>query len=182
MSDFFTITVPEKVQRGMSVGGKSSGSTRQLTIPTPNTIVDFTMINMYKEPSHMKAINSNTLPKNWDISKQHPQNNLIATPGNQYMCGSCWAIATAGFIGDNYVVSNNWCGTEPPNISTTWSLSCFPQLQCGGGNPGVLVDNIIKYGITTNHCVDYSWCKGNSTCTNPSSDNKFSADELPDKT
>ena len=29
----------------------------------------------------------------------------ITTPGNQGLCGSCWAISSAGIISDNFVVS-----------------------------------------------------------------------------
>jgi hypothetical protein len=75
---------------------------------------------------------------------------------------SCWAIAGAGMIGDNYVVSGHvdWI----PNISTTWSLACMGQNKCGGGNPGELLVAAADKGVVSNHCVDYSWCMENEGC------------------
>ena len=79
------------------------------------------------------------------------------------LCGSCWAISVAGIVADNFVISGivDWI----PNISTTWALMCNKQLQCGGGNPALLLEYISQYGIVSNHCVDYSWCTENPKCS-----------------
>jgi len=51
-----------------------------------------------------------------------------------------------------------------PNLSTTYCLACYPQYKCQGGNPGQLILDISKGGISTNNCIDYSWCLENDVC------------------
>ena len=74
----------------------------------------------------------------------------------------CWCISAAGIIADNFVVSGlvDW----EPNLSTTWSLACYTQNGCKGGNPAKLFEDIAKGGIASNHCIDYSWCEEDSVC------------------
>jgi hypothetical protein len=95
----------------------------------------------------------------------------IAKPSNQGLCGSCWALVTADVIGDNLVVSNivNW----KPNISTTWSLACYPQDQCQGGNPAELLLDIAKNGVVDNTCLDYSWCTKDDKCNGEFNNNIY---------
>lgn len=98
--------------------------------------------------------------------------NMITKPPNQGQCGSCWAVSTANCISDNFLVSK--IIDYNPILSSTWSLSCYPQTectysdscggQCNGGNPSELLIDISKTGISSDHCVDYSWCEGNSLC------------------
>lgn len=74
----------------------------------------------------------------------------------------CWAISAAGITGDNFVVSGivDW----KPDLSTTWSLACYPQHKCQGGNPAKLFNDIAAGGLVTNRCIDYSWCLTNELC------------------
>lgn len=135
-------------------------------IPPLNTDIDNSSLAVFKLIEHpgLAALDHTKLPKNfnWRQNGDTKKRVLISTPGNQMLCGSCWAISTAGIIGDNHVVSGtvDW----KPNLSTTWSLACYPQLKCKGGNPGKLFQSISQHGIATNHCVDYSWCAKNDVC------------------
>ena len=136
-----------------------------IVLPPTNSHVDFTTLTRYeheKEPT-LSELQTHGIPKkfNW-IEDGKEKSKLISSAGNQMLCGSCWAISTAGIVADNHVVA----GTVDykPNLSTTWSLACYPQSQCKGGNPSLLLDNIHKNGLSSNSCVDYSWCATNENC------------------
>jgi hypothetical protein len=111
-----------------------------------------------------------TVPTSFNWRFDQEKGAAIAKPGNQGMCGSCWAISAAGIIGDNFVVSGLNVDEKGnkfiPDISTTWILSSYGQSQCGGGNPGLAFQQIASSpnGLVSNRCVDYSWCQTNETC------------------
>lgn len=140
------------------------------TIPPINTDIRFsTILPSFKlsENIGLASIDHTKLPKNFNWRHNAgKKTDLISKPGNQLLCGSCWAISTAGIISDNHVISGtvDWY----PNLSTTWSLSCYPQLQCKGGNPATLFQDIARDGIVSDHCVDYSWCVNNKSCNGKS--------------
>jgi len=93
------------------------------------------------------------LPVNYNWSKE---NREITQPMNQGLCGSCWAVATATCLSDVFVVSKKTKAN--PNISSTYVLSCFPQGQCNGGDPGQAINDMEANGVATDSCLDYSWC------------------------
>ena len=111
-----------------------------------------------------------TVPTNFNWRFDPEKGGAIAKPGDQGLCGSCWAISAAGIIGDNFVVKGLNVDEKGnkfiPDISTTWILINYGQQRCGGGNPGVAFQQIANnpIGLATNHCVDYSWCKTNDMC------------------
>lgn len=175
------------------------GSTRTLpeqTIPPINTNISFSLHSapFVVTQRGLSALSQKTLPTsfNWRNGSSDPdipdteiirrKIALISKPGNQMLCGSCWAISGAGIIADNFVVSGivDWV----PNLSTTWSLTCYPQMQCQGGNPAKLFQDVAHGGITSNHCIDYSWCSENKQC-NGNAKKHFDASNLssliPDK-
>lgn len=134
-------------------------------IPPINTDIQFDILPKFKLSEHpgLSALDETTLPDqfNWR-DNGGDKTSLLTSPGNQMLCGSCWAISTAGIVADNHVISGtvNW----KPNLSTTWSLACYPQMKCQGGNSAILFQDIAKHGIATNSCVDYSWCAENEYC------------------
>ena len=134
-------------------------------IPPLNTNIQFNILPQFKLSQHpgLAAIDKSKIPEEFNWRENGgKKRKLISTPGNQMLCGSCWAISAAGIVADNHVVSGtvDW----KPDLSTTWCLSCYPQLQCQGGNPAKLYEDISKNGIATNSCVDYSWCSSNQQC------------------
>ena len=134
-------------------------------IPPLNTNIQFDIVPQFKLSEHpgLAAMDHTKLPENFNWRENGgSKSNLLSKPGNQMLCGSCWAISAAGIVADNHVVSEtvNW----RPNLSTTWCLACYPQGQCKGGNPAILYEDISNYGIVTDHCIDYSWCSENSSC------------------
>jgi len=111
----------------------------------------------------LSALQNLNLPKNFNWHDDGGEKSkYLSGSGNQMLCGSCWAIASAGIVGDNHVISGTVNYT--PDLSTTWSLACYKQDQCKGGNPAMLLNQISKTGITSNSCVDYSWCALNNGC------------------
>ncbi|CCV02540.1 Papain-like proteinase [Armadillidium vulgare iridescent virus] len=128
---------------------------------------------------------STELPVEFNWAKIYPDDSqgtiakkrLIAKPDNQYLCGSCWAVATAGVIGDKFVVAGlvNWV----PNISNTYALTNYPQGKCQGGDPARLLRDISRGKIPSKHCIDYSWCSKNKACTTADSAAHFGNDLSP---
>jgi hypothetical protein len=154
-------------------GSMSSPSTVHHELPPINTDIQFSsVLPVFKHSEHqgLSAMDARHIPDIFDWRHDYSTDNmgirrkktLITKPGNQALCGSCWAISGAGIISDNFVVSDvvDWV----PNLSTTWSLMAYPQNQCKGGNPAVLFNDVAKGGITSDHCVDYSWCIENDIC------------------
>jgi hypothetical protein len=148
-------------------------------IPPLNTSIQFNLFTpQFKLPSKqsMHAINTQKLPKNFnwiqitdeDSDEIKKKKKLITKPPEQALCGSCWAISVAGVISDLLVISEttDWF----PNVSTTWSLSNYPQSQCNGGNPAKLINDISIGGVASEHCIDYSWCIKNDICNGSSLD------------
>jgi hypothetical protein len=68
-----------------------------------------------------------------------------------------------------------------PYISATYFLATYPQEQCNGGNPAILVDTIEKYGAVDATCIDYSWCKNDPACFTMSAENHFDTSNLSTK-
>ena len=136
-----------------------------LIIPPINTNIQFNVPSFQLSQHRGLADLQIIIPTNFNWhtnAKDKGKDGLIVTPGNQMLCGSCWAIASAGVISDNFVVSGmvDWY----PNLSTTWILMCYPQNQCQGGNPAQAFTDIAKGGLVSNHCIDYSWCSENNDC------------------
>ncbi len=161
---------PESIQPPPgSLGDIQTVHIPPLAIPPVNTSV-FLTLSPYNPSDHVGLADESTLPAAFDWGHPYPDDTaeiiskkkLISGPGNQALCGSCWAISGAGIISDNFVVSG--LVTWMPNLSTTWTLACNPQKQCGGGNPQEMFKDVAANGITTNHCVDYSWCSEDPDC------------------
>lgn len=142
------------------------------------TKTDVLTLNLLYEEAELKS----QVPEAFSWSIIEPQDDismvakkkLISKPENQQLCGSCWAVATSGVVGDAFVVSGlvNW----QPNISSTYALINYPQNQCKGGDPAALLKRIASSGIASKHCIDYSWCAKNNSCSTSSSSNHFGVD------
>ena len=160
-----------------------------LVIPPVNTITNFKstlpQFALSDHPELARMAEQRPLPKVFDWRHSFPtdtpsikhKKKFIAKPGNQGLCGSCWAISAAGITGDNFVVSGkvNWV----PNLSTTYTLACYPQHQCQGGNPAEAFKAFADQGIASNNCIDYSWCLKNALC-NGDAKQHFKEDAIPD--
>jgi hypothetical protein len=139
---------------------------------------DITRLNS----SYEKLTSTSELPEmfNWAVTFPYDspdivaKKKLIGKPDDQYVCGSCWAVSTAGVISDVFVVSGlvNWS----PEISSTYALINYPQLKCLGGDPVTLLRDIASGGIPSKHCVDYSWCSLNQSCSGEDSSQHFNND------
>lgn len=142
------------------------------TIPPLNTDIRFLAA---LPPKHLTeaqylTVAAQPLPETWDWRNEHASDDAIlrkkkkmmTVVPNQGLCGSCWAVASAGLVSDLFVASG--ISEENPVASITYCLSCYPQGQCGGGNPAVLLKDIEKGGVATDICVDYSWCNSSDLC------------------
>ena len=187
-----TYTVLKKHVIAPPKGSLSAPTTiPEMVLPPLNTIIYYPDVTTFT-PGEFIGLQAEETPVpdnfNWhsdsnddtkDIIKKKA---LITTPGNQALCGSCWAIAGAGIVSDNFVVSD--VVDYKPNLSTTWTLACNPQHICKGGNPAVLFKDIASKGIASNYCVDYSWCMKNENCNGEATKhfkNKVNLSELVPK-
>jgi hypothetical protein len=155
------------IQRKGALGAlKTVDKIEEQRIPPLNAIIQFnSTLPQYKLSDHrgLSALDNIVLPENFNWRNNGGDKTaLLSKPENQMLCGSCWAISVAGIVADNHVVAGTV--TWKPNLSTTWCLANYPQLQCKGGNPALLLDSISKEGISTNNCIDYSWFSENQLC------------------
>ena len=119
------------------------------------------------------------LPLNWknyidiDTDKNDEQYNekmLSTIPVNQGHCGSCFAVAIATVISDNFVFGMKL--DYNPSLSPMYILSCLAPKdkeannRCGGGNPSLVVDDIINNGGISTNCFQnyYKICDSNQYC------------------
>lgn len=114
------------------------------------------------------GLQSRTLGENYNNNRTENR-KYISPVLNQAMCGSCWAVSSASAVGDVFAVAGKLptdSNGNPvaPQPSATYVLSCYPQSQCGGGNPSELLQKIAESGIASQHCSDYSWCLSNDDC------------------
>lgn len=178
------ITIPKHIVKQPKGSLSAPVIAPEIVIPPLNSDIRFSSILPEKQITQIPgfaSLQDIEIPENfcWGIKDNLDSDailkkkQLITQPQNQMLCGSCWAISTAGIISDNFVVSG--LVDYPPNLSTTWCLSCYPQLRCNGGNAAKLFNDIKMNGITSNNCVDYSWCSKNNNC-NGSGTKHFSAE------
>lgn len=169
---------------GVPPGGNLSNiQLLHYAIPALNTDIRFTkVLSSFEISDHpgLAAIDVKNIPTNFNWRTVTENDNdviknkkaLISSPGDQGLCGSCWAISVANAASDVFVVSG--LVDYKPELSTTWALACYPQDQCDGGNPAILVEDIAKKGIASDHCIDYSWCLNNPTCNTNNPSQQFS--------
>jgi hypothetical protein len=89
------------------------------------------------------------------------QFSAISSVYSQGMCGSCWAVSVASCLSDVFAIKN---GTENPQLSPTYLLSCHPQSRCDGGDPNKAVEDIKNNGIGSMNCVNENWCAPLTGC------------------
>jgi hypothetical protein len=147
-----------------------------LTIAPPcNCDIRFQM-GKYKLqlPKFQLTEDEKKLPETWknyvtDATATKDKRFLLSTrPVNQGHCGSCFAVAIATTISDNFLFKYNL--DYNPNLSPMYILSCLSDdksinNQCGGGNPSLVVDLIKENGITTNCAQNYyKICQSQTFC------------------
>lgn len=115
--------------------------------------------------SWQNFIDSSNMKKINDKDKQKYE--LVTAPSNQGGCGSCFAVAIAEVISDNFLFGMDL--RYNPSLSPMYILSCLKSpynLQCAGGSPTLVIDDIInKGGIATNCCMNYeAICDSNMFC------------------
>lgn len=146
------------------------------TVPPLNTDIRFAAALPAKHLSESQylTVAASPLPERWDWRHPYDIDDAVVAKKKQHltkvptqgMCGSCWAVAVAGLVGDLFVTAG--IVETNPDVSATYSLACYPQHQCGGGNPAALLGEIEAAGIGSNKCVDYSWCMDDAVCAGKS--------------
>jgi hypothetical protein len=147
-----------------------------IIIPPLNTNIIFSLpsFNVTQFPLHSLR-STQALPETFDWIHTTPSDSqdilfkksIFPTPDNQYLCGSCWAVAGKNVVQGNYVVSG--LIKQKIDLSATWILSTYPQNKCKGGNPAKLFTDMLSgQGIVADNCIDYSWCAMNENCNGSS--------------
>lgn len=146
---------------------------RPIVLPPLNTDIRFSAVLPEKHVTDAQYLTVATtpLPETWDWRHAYDiddpivkkRKTMLTEVTNQGLCGSCWAVAVAGLVSDLFVTTG--LTDNNPDISATYSLSCFPQHKCGGGNPAELLKRIEYEGISTNKCLSYAWCNDDPMCS-----------------
>lgn len=102
----------------------------------------------------------------------------ILTPGNQMLCGSCWAWAVTYAVSDRLAIKGKM---ENPKLGPSYLLACSVSGPCdrsslAGCNGGVLdkalidmSDKDITSGVSKT-CWNYDWCAKNGGCSTDCAD------------
>lgn len=159
-----------------------------LVLPPMNTNISTVMLPEYKlgSPSSMAIMDAQPpLPTNWDWRHSYPEDKnytdmkskkkLIEKPRNQHLCGSCWAISTAGIVSDMFVAKG--LTNYAPKLSMTYLLSettpiatlgnpCHSK-KCAGGSNALAFKCIEENGLASEFCVNNAWCTTNNVCMDP---------------
>jgi hypothetical protein len=112
--------------------------------------------------------------KNWGL-RDPSLGPYIVPPPNQLVCGSCWAVASAGVFSDRWAIFTQGAN---PNLSATNVIGCVSDNSslkgaavnfgntdgCNGGIPAAAAELMAQNGIVNNTCASYAWCDNNEVC------------------
>lgn len=186
--------------------GFAGGEQGPLKVAPMNAKINFTEFSAPPSgevKARFMAAGEEDLPETWswradqidskyDTGSRLERKKLITPVLNQGVCGSCWAVSTAGAISDVFTVagyvqeeSTSLKGQPEAIISPTSLLACFRDGKycdgCNGGLPIVAlggdgngVAGINERGVYTSNCNSYEWCYNNQYCSGQES---FSGDE-----
>lgn len=149
----------------------------RVKIPHMNTNIAFTehlpdmTINRIASASVDGAV-TKQFPKEFDWRNIHPgdteemkrKKGLVTRPQIQALCGSCSYIATATTLSDVYIISGGL--TSNPDLSSTYMMACQggDEGDCKGSNPALNMKHAAEIGVSTNDCIDYSFCLNDPVC------------------
>lgn len=157
------------------------GAPKPVTLPPMNTDIRFSAILPIKPKTFMAGAKRLPVTWNWrDVSKSDSpgmklKKRQITKPQTQGLCGSCSYMATAGTVGDVFVTSGKVRAN--PNISAAYLMSCGDRHgDCSGSNPALNILNVQESGISTNDCINYSFCTKDNIC-NGDSTQHFDAEQ-----
>lgn len=167
---------------------------RPFFVPPLNTNIVLSKLKKEKV-SKKKLARALVLPENFNLRDAYPiiicgdRNDPSTSQFQQYACGCCWAYAIATSISDVFVVQNKYLTN--PNLSWTYILSCFPNINnpgdgsfpvsslCGGGDVPTTLLWLQQNGIPSSTCVDYAWCLNDPNCTGSGTDTKEMDKAIP---
>ncbi len=115
----------------------------------------------------LSVLRVSQIPTEWNWEDK----GNILKPLNQYLCGSCWAMAAASVLSDCFAVLKG----KNPHLSPAFILSCYGQGKCNGGNPAQAISDMKSRGCSNTNCIDYQWCSKNDNC-NGAGTGHFDAD------
>ena len=82
----------------------------------------------------------------WSVPSRNPSSrNLVTSPRNQGLCGSCYAFSSLGSLETSLALSS---GNSPQPLSVEEVVSCSTNnLGCTGGNPLLAMEWVTKHGV-----------------------------------
>eukprot|EP00746_Dinoflagellata_sp_MGD_P023472 gnl/MRDRNA2_/MRDRNA2_15501_c0_seq2.p1 gnl/MRDRNA2_/MRDRNA2_15501_c0~~gnl/MRDRNA2_/MRDRNA2_15501_c0_seq2.p1 ORF type:complete len:1051 (+),score=157.43 gnl/MRDRNA2_/MRDRNA2_15501_c0_seq2:1-3153(+) len=106
--------------------------------------------------------NTSELPAKYDVRTEHPKCFPTSIVLRQGSCGSCWAFAATGAIGDRHCIANplsmidmrsGWRYT----LSVQQILSCRRVNGCDGGHAYWVFDDMKQKGMKLTYARDYPY-------------------------
>ena len=102
---------------------------------------------------HPKMIKGDpTLPDYYNVYEKYPKCQPIVL--NQDLCGSCWAFASSGMLGDRFCVHSE--GQIDVTLSVQDMINCdLENYGCSGGYFIPAIDFLQTDGTTSYNCLPY---------------------------
>ncbi len=143
------------------VTNRFGGPSDPIIIPPLNTDIRLASV-LPAHKADLTKLKTVRLPDqfNWR-EKFSASPTTLTSPPNQMLCGSCWAVSSAGVLSDLFAIRDG----VNPRLSSSYILSCLPQGQCNGGNPAQALIDIMQQGVGGECNLDYSWCGRNDNCS-----------------
>jgi len=95
-----------------------------------------------------------SLPTNFDSSKNWPNCVTIGSIQDQARCGSCWAFGAVESISDRFCIASK--ASVNFFLSFQDMVSCGPDDGCEGGDAGDAYQYAQSYGLVTAKCYPYT--------------------------
>mmetsp|Transcript_27431 Transcript_27431/g.49434 ORF Transcript_27431/g.49434 Transcript_27431/m.49434 type:complete len:336 (-) Transcript_27431:25-1032(-) len=114
------------------------------------------MLGTFLEPSAFYELplpvgNETDIPTSFDAREQWPE--CIHPIRDQGKCGSCWAFGLVGALGDRYCIAKGGFLEFAPQ----WLISCaYNNHGCAGGLTANAWGDVLKQGIATEDCLNYT--------------------------
>jgi hypothetical protein len=181
-----------KIVKDSTAANREEFTENNIIIPPLNTDIRFSRLLPKYDPTYTSDVSEH--PQRPHLHDSYAENfswhiidgndnavtsskkRLMQPIQNQYMCGSCWAMALAACVSDCFVVGGNisWM----PMITPTYLMMVIPPSvgngQCNGGNPASVTLALEDIPVCDSTCIDYSWCSNDTElCTSASAASHF---------
>jgi len=100
-----------------------------------------------------KTVLRDDIPDQFDAREQWPDcADIIGVITNQDICGSCWAMSSAGVVSDRLCISRN----VKTVMSPQYLVYCSNNSGCNGGTSAITWNDLMNLGTVPEDCVPFT--------------------------